>query len=253
MEEQKPGLYRIHEFSAMAGVTVRALHHYDRLGLLRPVRQRENRYRLYCESDFGRLEQILVLRFLGLPLKQIRNLLEDESALPSVLQRQRSVLAEKHKRLERTIKAVEAALEGMTSKPRPDWNLFKAIIKEIEMQNHTEWMKKYYSKEAQAKIEGRRNLWSPELQEKVSKAWQELFQDVEAALDADPASPRAQALARRWEELVAGFTGRDPEIQKGLNAMYADQSNWPAKQQPFRIRPEIQDFIREAMKARGGK
>lgn len=60
----------------------------------------------------------------------------------------------------------------------------------------------------------------------------------------------AQALARRWQELVEEFTGNDPEIQKGLNSMYGDQANWPAGQQAFRVRPEIQDFILKAMKAR---
>jgi DNA-binding transcriptional MerR regulator len=251
MKQNKRRLYQVHEFAEIAGVTVRALHHYDRVGLLRPIRQ-ENGYRLYSESDLGRLEQILVLKFLGLPLKEIRELLQRESALASVLPRQQNVLAEKRQRLDRTIHAIAAALRAMESCGRPDWDLFKVIIKEVEMQNGTEWTKQYFSEEAKLKVEARKSLWSPELQERMSREWSDLFRDIKAALGEDPAGPTAQALAGRWRKLVEGFTGGDSEIQKGLNAMYADQPNWPPeRQRAFGIDPQIEDFIRKAMKADG--
>jgi len=118
------------------------------------------------------------------------------------------------------------------------------------MQNDSEWTKKYYSAGAKAKVEARKKLWSPELQAKVSRQWSELFADIEAALDEDPASPKAQALAARWRELLAGFTGGDPEIQRGLNQMWADQPNWPEPQRTwYQIKPEVQAFIMRAMKA----
>ena len=78
--------------------------------------------------------------------------------------------------------------------------------------------------------------------------------DVEAALGEDPAGPEAQALAARWRTLVEGFTGGDPGIQKGLNKMWADKTNWPAQTQAaqFQIRPEVQTFITRAMQATKG-
>lgn len=63
--------YQVHEFADLAGVTVRALHHYDRLGLLR-ARRTDAGYRLYTARDLERLEQIVALKFFGLPLKQIK-------------------------------------------------------------------------------------------------------------------------------------------------------------------------------------
>jgi len=68
-------LYRTHQFAERTGVTVKALRHYDRLGLLKP-RRTEAGYRLYSESDFERLERITALKFLGIPLKQIKAVLE---------------------------------------------------------------------------------------------------------------------------------------------------------------------------------
>jgi DNA-binding transcriptional MerR regulator len=217
------------------------------------MRGAANGYRLYTDRDFARLEQIVVLKFLGLPLSEIRDLLQDDSALSGTLRRQQHVLAEKRRRLDRAISAIEEAARSLRSRRGPDWSLFKQIIKEIEMQNSNEWTKKYYSEEAQAKVEARKHLWSPELQEQVSRQWAELFAEIEASLGEDPAGPKAQALAARWKKLVEGFTGGDPEIQKGLNAMYADQKNWPdGPKQNWQIRPEIQEFIMKALKCAGG-
>jgi DNA-binding transcriptional MerR regulator len=243
-------MYQINEFAGLAGVTVRTLHHYDRLGLLKPGRRTGSGYRLYGERDLARLEQIVVLKFIGLPLKDIRGLLKGESALREILRRQQYVLLEKRRQLDTAIHAIRKAEQSLHSQKEPDYMLFQQIIKEIEMQNETEWSKKYYSPEAREKVEDRKALWSPELQAKVSQQWSELFADIEASLGEDPASPKAQALATRWKKLLEGFTGGDPEIQKGLNKMWADQPNWPEPQRSaYAIKPEIQEFIMKAMKA----
>lgn len=68
--------YQIGEFARHAGVTVRTLHHYDRLGLLRPVTHRDNGYRLYGESELARLTQIVTLRTLGFDLAAIKAILD---------------------------------------------------------------------------------------------------------------------------------------------------------------------------------
>ena len=62
--------YRTREFAELAGVTVRALHHYDRLGLLKPRRTPAG-YRAYAARDLEALEQIVALKFIGIPLKDI--------------------------------------------------------------------------------------------------------------------------------------------------------------------------------------
>lgn len=235
MKDSRPKLYQAHQFAQIAGVTVRTLHHYDRLGLLKPQHRSASGYRLYANGDLVRQEQIAVLKFLGLSLNQIRDLLKEKSPLRETLQRQQRVLVEKRRQLDRAIHAISKAQKSLGSRRRPDWESFKQILREIKMQNDTDWMKKYYSKEALAKLEERKALWSPEMQERVSKDWAALFKDIEASLDEDPASSKAQALAARWKDLIQRFTGGDPEIQKGLNAKYDDRENWPADAEKFRF------------------
>src|SRR5258707_13376035 len=93
--------YQVQEFAELAGVTVRTLHHYDRLDLLKPRRRTQGGYRLYEDCDLERLEQIVTLKFLGLDLKQIKTLLNrDAPDLAHALRRQRSLLEEKRRLLD---------------------------------------------------------------------------------------------------------------------------------------------------------
>ena len=250
MNSETTKLFRAQEFAELAGVTVRTLHHYDRLGLLKPSYRSEAGYRLYTQRDLARLEQVVVLKFLGLPLKSIRTLLKsDPGSLPEVLQTQQLVLAEKRLALDRTIEAISTARSALHNSSEPDWTLITHIIRRIGMQNDTDWTTKYFSEEAKGMVEERKKLWSPELQERVTREWNELFCDVEAALEEDPSGPVAQGLAARWRNLVSEFTGGNAEIQKGLNKMYADSANWSAQQKQHQIKPEIQGFIQKAMQA----
>jgi DNA-binding transcriptional MerR regulator len=241
--------YRVTEFAGLAGVTVRALHHYDRLGVLRPRRSASG-YRVYSLRDLERLEQIVALKFLGLPLQEIKILLDREARrLPEVLRSQRLALEEKRRSLEQAIHAIRNAEEAIASGKPAEMEMLAKIIEVIEMQERTEFLNKYYSQEAQAKLVEKRKQWNPELQAEVGRAWSELFRDVEAALDEDPASEKAQALVARWRKLVEGFTGADPELSKGVGQAWADRANWPAtaKEQsaPF-ANPKVWEFIKKA-------
>src|SRR5262245_53871153 len=107
--------YRVREFAELAGVTVRALHHYDRLALLRPKRSRAG-YRVYSLPDLERLEQIVALKSLGLPLKQIKAVLDrDARPLTDVLHAQRRALEEKRRRLTSAIGAIADAEASLRS------------------------------------------------------------------------------------------------------------------------------------------
>lgn len=249
----------VSQFAEKAGVTVRTLHHYDRLGLLRPSGRTTGGYRLYGERELARLQQITTLKFIGVPLKQIKALLDRGCLdLPATLRLQRQLLAEKRRQIELAIQAIDTAERSATNGRAVDWQALKKIIEVMEMHSdnewskgNTEWVKKYYSPEAQAKIAEKAKTWTPELQAKVSEQWKELLAEVEAAIAGgeDPAGKKAQALAQRWSELIRGFTGGDPEIQKGLNKLYADQKNWPGGfEKPFS--DQAQAFIMKALAAR---
>src|SRR6478735_6327666 len=119
-------VFQIQEFADLAGVTVKALHHYDRLELLRPSRTAAG-YRVYRESDLTILEQIIALQFLGLPLKQIREVLARTERLPEALRVQRLALEEKRALIARTIEAIRKAESALAGGAAADAELLKPI------------------------------------------------------------------------------------------------------------------------------
>jgi MerR family transcriptional regulator, thiopeptide resistance regulator len=247
-------MYLIRQFAALTGVTVRTLHHYDRLGLLSPAQRTESGYRLYSNDDLVRLERIMVLRYIGLSLQQVSDILSHphagEQDLSALLETQAIILREQRERISRVIRAVEQAAQSLAAAQTPDWQLFQSIVKEVSMQENKEWPNKYYSESALQALDQRTSEWSPDLQQQYTRQWNELFAKVEAAIAAneDPASPKAQDLASQWKGLVGQFTGGNPEIQRGLNAMYNDEQNWPEeRRQQHSVKPEIMNFIRKAL------
>jgi DNA-binding transcriptional MerR regulator len=200
------------------------------------------------------LEQIVALKFLGFPLKHIGELLhQDRRGISDILQSQRQALEEKRRRLDRAIAAIREAEAAMQLSQYPDTAALKKIIEVIEMQNDTDSLLKYYSDTAQAKLAERRQQWTPELQEQATKAWTELFRDVEASLEEDPGSEKAQTLVARWKALVEAFTRGDPDVTSGLGKAWADRQHWPdslqEKTAPFSNR-KVWEFIGKAMNCR---
>ena len=234
MKTATDGLFRAQEFAERAGVTVRTLHHYDRLGLLKPKRYTASGHRLYGERELARLQQIMILKFMGLPLKRIKELLgRKEFDLRTTLRLQREVVEEKRRQLDSCLEAIKRAERLMSRMGEADWEALRKIIEVINMQNDTEWMKKYYTEEQLADLQRR---GTPEVLERGEREWAVLLRDVEDAVKegVDPASERAQALAARWSKLIEEFTGGDPGILENLRKLYAEQANWPSSfKKPF--------------------
>lgn len=246
--------YRVQEFADAAGVTVRALHHYDRLALLKP-RRTTSGYRIYTLRELERLEQIVALKFLGLPLKQIKRVLDrDSRALSDVLRAQRRALEAKRHRLDRAIDAIRDAERAIVAGQPADETVIKRIIEVIEMQDNADFFRKYYTDEGWAALEDRRREMGPDLTaraEEGTRKWLALFKDVQAAIDSgvDPGSDAAQALASRWQALIDEFTGGNRQIEQGVGNVWKDQANWPAEMKaqsaPFMDR-RVWQFIGQA-------
>lgn len=252
MKGSDENLFQAREFAELTGVTVRTLHHYDRLGLLKPSRYSRAGYRLYRESDVARLEQIVALKFIGFSLNEIKNILNrDPVDLETTLRRQREAITEKRQRLDLAIQAIERAEYVLGTSEEHGWRTFVKIIEVINMQSDMNWSKKYYSDEAQQEIEKRAATIPREVIEQAQRDWAVLIKEVDAAVASgeDPASDKSQALAARWSELIKGFTGGNQEVQKGLNKLYADRNNWPAST-PKPFSDQVQAFIVEAMRHR---
>ena len=228
------GTYRIGEFAELAGVTVRALHHYDRIGLLKPQRGKSGN-RLYRLEDLQRLEQIAALKFLGIPLQEIKLLLKHGPlTLIDSLHVQREALTEKRKLIDRAIVAIEAAEKVIQSGQTTDASILRKIIEVIDMQPQENFMRKYYTEQAWTERAQLREHWEhapAETRERWRQASQQLFIEVEAAVDLDAASEAAQALTKRWLQLAETAHGGNDAIRAGNLKAWNDWLSWPPEPQ----------------------
>jgi DNA-binding transcriptional MerR regulator len=223
--------HRIGEFAKLAGVTVRALHHYDRIGLLKPQRGTSG-FRLYYMDDLERLEQIAALKFLGIPLQEIKLLLKHGPlTLADSLHVQRQALAEKRKLIDRAVVAIEAAEKVIQSGQTTDSSILRKIIEVIDMQPQQNSMRKYYSDQAWLDKERIARERPAEEFKKNALALRKLFVEIEADIDLDPASERAQDLTRQWLQLAEFAHGGNEAVRAGNIQAWNDYQNWPPDDQ----------------------
>ncbi|MEU0396812.1 MerR family transcriptional regulator [Streptomyces sp. NPDC006208] len=121
--------YSVGQVAAFAGVTVRTLHHYDEIGLLRPGGRSHAGHRRYDDADLDRLQQILFYRELGFPLEEVAALLDDPDTDPQAhLRRQHELLSARITKLQEMAEAVERAMEakkmGINLTPEEKFEVF---------------------------------------------------------------------------------------------------------------------------------
>ena len=220
----------------LVGVSVRTLHHWDAIGLVRPSGRSRPGYRLYDAEDVARIHRVLVYRELGLALAQIGEILDDPSVDPREhLQRQRTLLEERIRRLERTARAVDEMIE------RTDMTHENGIRLSAEEQARifgADWDPAYQDEarerwggtEAWKQSSARTREWGPEQWQQVKDE----LETVESAL-ADalargvaPGSEEANALAERHRATIARHYECTRSMQVVLARMYTEDPRFAA-------------------------
>jgi DNA-binding transcriptional MerR regulator len=217
--------YSIGQVAALAGVTVRTLHHYDDVGLLTPTGRTPAGYRLYDDADLGRLRDVLSYRELGFSLEQVRSILDDPRADPaSHLRNQYRLVRERIARLEQVLghleKLMEAQHMGINLTPEEQLEVFGE-----------NWPGDEYAAEAEQRW-GDTDAWR-QSQQRTSAMSKDDWLAVKAeteALEAElaaamtdgvaPTDQRAMDLAERHRLAIERFYDVSYEMHRGLAEMY---------------------------------
>ena len=190
--------YRIREFAKLAGVTVRALQHYDRMGLLTPARSQAGS-RVYSESDLQALVQIVALKSVGVPLKKIGVLrAHGPSALVETLGSQRRALERKQPVIDRVIFAVRSIEAVLNRGEEADPAVLRPLMDALRNDEAD-----------QSSVEPDAGRQAPGW-DLLKQEWQALLAALDAAPAGDPNDPALQELAQRWEHLMALSTDGAP-------------------------------------------
>jgi DNA-binding transcriptional MerR regulator len=199
--------YSARKFAALTGVTIKALRHYEQRGLLTPHRNGAG-YRRYSLYDLQRLEQILALKSLGLPLARISPL----ATAPDVaaLRAQSGRLADARARIDNAI----AALDRIADADDP-----AAALRQFVM--NTSW-ERWEQKRRDASAGVNRPP------DRVSASRRALFHDIAAALEsADLTDEAAHALRARWDALLDAETCGAVDVKAALVRVLRLRTQWP--------------------------
>jgi DNA-binding transcriptional MerR regulator len=241
--------YRVRDFSRITGVTVKALQHYDRLGLLRPSRTPSG-HRIYSDRDVERLQQIVALKSIGVPLKKIKAVLDGNGrSLAAALKAQYASLEDERRGLEHAMQAITIVHADLTSGEISEAQGLRRLVESLTIQSEVDAMRQYFGPEAWAKFGDYWVDWPP-------PRWRELFRDAEALLNDAPDSEKAEALVARFYALWHAETGDDPQLKAairfGAMKAFLDRENWPPRLQrrwyEYRFR-EIGQFLGKASMA----
>ena len=237
MTSDAPRTYRTTAFAALAGVTPRALRHYDRLGLLRPRRSTAG-YRIYTERDLETLEEIVALKFIGVPLKEIAAIRRHATGpFEQVLRAQLETLQARRRLLTRAIDAIAAAEASLRAGATLDAQLIRRLIEVMHMDQHREDTVATYTALLKAKAAYLSSL-STEQRTAMRQQWTTLIDDVRSALGEDPASPKAQALLDRWIALLQELRGPVPAGSPSVDLNLAFQPTSALREEVWARRAE---------------
>lgn len=230
---------KVGELAQRTGLTVRTLHHYDEIGLLKPSQHSESGHRLYSHRDLARLQQIVSLRQLGFTLDEIRGCLDQREFSPLAVVRMHIARLDEQIEQQRALSARLTALAGhFESAGEVSAEEFLQTIEATTM------IEQYYTPEQMDQF--RQRAAAPggqEMTEKGTADWAELIADYTAAMRAgtDPADPKAQALEKRRQALVSVFTGGDPAIEQNLKRLWTEQGDKLAAQ--FGYDPKVMEYL----------
>ncbi|MBQ8835079.1 MAG: MerR family transcriptional regulator [Oscillospiraceae bacterium] len=207
----------VKEVSKLTGVSVRTLHHYDAIGLLKPTRVTEAGYRLYDDTALRRLQTILLFRELQFPLKEIKEILDSPGFDPmDALEQQIHLLELQRQHLDTLIS--HARKIQMTGVTLMDFTPFdRSEMDEYAAQAKAKWGKTDAYQEFERKTAGQ----TPAQLKSTGEALMEIFAQFGAIRHLSPASGEAQALVSRLQSFITEhYYTCTKQILRGLGQMY---------------------------------
>jgi DNA-binding transcriptional MerR regulator len=244
------------EVAALAGVTVRTLHHYDRIGLLSPSERTPAGYRRYTPSDLDRLHQVLVYRELGFPLEEIATLLDDPAADPVAhLRRQLALLRDRLDRTRAMVAAVEKEMEartmGISLTPEERFEVFD---ENDPSQYDAEVEERWGETDAYRESRRRTSSYTKDDWLRIKAEGADVERRFAQALRSGVAADSEQAMdvaEEHRQHISRWFYDCPPEMHAGLGRMYVEDERFTAHYEE--IAPGLAQYVSTAVQANAAR
>lgn len=242
--------YTVKRLAELSGVTVRTLHHYDRIGLLHPAYLGDNNYRYYDEEQLLILQQILFYRELGMSLDDIKRILKSSGfSKIKALNAHKEILKMEFDRIKQMIKTIDKTIKHLEGEiTMKDEELFYGFDSPKQKKYEKYLVETGVCTEEQieeSREKGKNLDWDA-----IKIRWDQLFKDYVDAIQKNlsPASPQVQKLAHKQFDILSYINMGTPtkEYFVGLTQQYHSHPDWLKMFNKYH--PKLLEFICEAMK-----
>lgn len=230
-------------------VTVRTLHHYDEVGLLRPSERTRAGYRLYTDDDLTRLQHIVVYRRLGFALEEIALLLENPESVEQHLRRQRAAVTSRLDEMRDLVAAIDRALEREMNSERATDDELKELFGEGFHDAQAEAEQRWGETDAWRQSRERTKNYSKADWEEVKAESDRVHAAFTDAMDAGEPATAAAAMdaAEQHRVSIQRFYDCSYDMHRNLADLYVSDPRYTATYDE--IRPGMAHYVREAIHA----
>lgn len=243
-EKNRP--YTVRRLAKLAGVSVRTLHYYDEIGLLKPSRTGLNGYRYYDEPALLRLQQILFYREMDLDLQRIKDVIDQPNFdLVRALQLHRQALEAKIQRLFTLMDTVDTTINHLTGElPMSKKKIFEGFSAEQQKAYEEEAVQQWGEDAVRPTIK-RWNSYSEEKKQAIMAEGGAVYEDIIKDMAKGPRSPEVQGHLARWHQHLRYFYEPTLEILRGLGDHYHDHPEFNATFTAMHA--DLPAFLKEAI------
>ena len=231
---------KIGQLAKSTNITIRTLHHYDEIGLLKPSRRDDSGHRVYIEGDITRLHRIIALRKLGLPLDDIQKIIGESFAhIQEFLDRQIEKIECEITERQKTLRRLKGSSDYMNLKENVDVNDLVETIKELSIQES------YYSESELEELRAREDEIGNEKIKEIMEEWPALIEKVREAMTkgVGPKNKEIQKIALRWLDVKELFSGGNNQLALNAKKLYQEHPNL-LKRHGMSV--ELLDFVQKA-------
>jgi DNA-binding transcriptional MerR regulator len=244
--------FKIGDVARLAGVSVRALHHYDEIGLVRPSTRNAAGYRLYAPADLERLQQVLFFKELGFPLEEIQRILsEPDFDIGAALRMQRQLLADRATRIQALITAVDAAIDSLERKTTMTEEERFEVFGDFDPGKYeAEAKQRWGASEAYRTSKARTKNYTKEDWAKIKSEADAIFPALAKLLEAGrpPSSREAMDIAERHRLHIEKWFYRCPRsMHAGIGELYVSDPRFTEGLDRFGA--GLADYVRSAWRA----
>lgn len=239
--------YSVQQLSKLAGVSVRTLHHYDRIGLLKPAERSEKNYRFYGKTELLKLQQILFYKELDFSLKKIAEILNDpDFDFLKALEFHQVELLRRADKMQQLLVTVDKTIHSLKSKKNmmTDKELYEGFSQE-EIDSMRKEVKKRWGAEELLEVEERIQKLGKDGWENHKAKGEEINQLLAEIMDLHPSEKQVQQLVAMHFKHLNFYYEVTKERYEGLGKMYVEDERFKAHYEKYRDGLAV--FLRDAI------